>query len=141
MAHPAEPALPVDANVILRYLTDAPPALAERAARLFAAVERGEQAMLVEDVVFAEVVWTLASFYRLSKREIADALLALLAADGVQNPDKPTLQLALVLFHERNLDFADALLAARALNSSDKRLYSFDRDFDRVPGLTRLEPP
>ncbi len=132
--------LRIDANVILRYLTDEPRALADRAAILFRAVDAGECAVIMEDVVLAEVVWTLASFYGMRRPEIADALLKLLGAEGIRNADKETLQLALVLFHEKNLDFADALLAARALQTGEGALYSFDRDFDRVPGLTRYVP-
>ena len=136
----AETTLRVDANVILRFLTDEPRALADRAASLFRAVDAGECAVILEDVVLAEVVWTLASFYAMAKQEIADALLRLLGSDGIRSIDKETLQLALVLFHEKNLDFADALLAARARHMGDAALYSFDRDFDRVPGLTRYVP-
>lgn len=68
------------------------------------------------------------------------ALLTLLAEERVQSPDKATLQLALGLFHERNIAFVDALLAAKVLKSGEQELYSFDRDFDRIPGLLRREP-
>jgi len=57
----------IDANVILRYLTNEPAEQAERSARLFGAVARGEREVLLEDVVLAEVVWTLASFYRMPR--------------------------------------------------------------------------
>ena len=130
----------VDANVILRFLTGEPPPQAERAAKLFRSVEAGVAAVIVEDVVLAEVVWTLSSYYRMPKAEIAAALLELLADEGVPNADKASLQMALVLFREKNLDFADALLAARVINTGERELYSFDRDFDRVPGLSRKEP-
>jgi predicted nucleic acid-binding protein len=132
--------LRIDANVILRYLTDEPRGPADRAAALFRAVDAGGCSVILEDVVLAEVVWTLASFYRMAKSEIAVALLKLVGADGILSADKETLQLALVLFHEKNLDFADALLAARALQMGENAVYSFDRDFERVPGLTRYEP-
>ena len=132
--------LRIDANIILRYLTDEPRALADRAAVLFRAVDNGEATVIVEDIVLAEVVWTLASYYKMRKPEIAAALLKLLVSDGIHNSDKESLQLALVLFHEKNLDFADALLAARARQTGEDAVYSFDRDFDRVPGLTRYVP-
>ena len=35
--------------------------------------------------------------------------------------------------------FTDAYLAALALES-DGQVISFDRDFDRVPGVTRVDP-
>ncbi len=130
----------VDANIIIRFLTGEPDEQAERAARLFEAVDQGIVSLRLEDVVLAEVVWTLSSYYRMTKAEIASALLELLAAEGLQNPDKPALQVALILFRDRNLDFADALLAARILDARQAQLYSFDRDFDRVPGVRRREP-
>lgn len=136
----SEDAAPVDANVILRFLTGAPVEQAKRAGALFAAVDAGQIDLSLEDVVLAEVVWTLASYYRTPKDEIASLLLTLLASDGIHNPDKESLRLALVLFDEKNLDFADALLAARLLRRGRREVYSFDRDFDRVTGIVRCEP-
>jgi predicted nucleic acid-binding protein len=130
----------IDANIILRFLTNEPLHQAERAARLFAAIAAGHDEVLVEDVVLAEVVWTLASFYRMTKTEIATALLDLMSGPGMKNADKQSILLALVLYQEKNIDFADALLAAKALTHDEPEIYSFDRDFDRVPGLKRREP-
>ena len=50
------------------------------------------------------------------------------------------LRLALAFYDQRNMDFADGLLAAKALQDPAPAVYSFDRDFDRVPRLTRHEP-
>ena len=130
----------IDANIILRYLTNEPEEQAERTARLFEATARGEADLLVEEVVLAEVVWTLTSYYRMPRGDIASALLELLAEENIRAVDKESLRLALVIFSERNLDFADALLAAKALLSGDPVVYSFDRDFDRIPGVIRREP-
>lgn len=130
----------IDANIILRYLTNEPEEQAERTARLFAAVGRGDEEVLVEEVVLAEVVWTLASYYRMPRATISEVLLELLAEDGIRAADKESVRLSLVLFSERNLDFADALLAAKAIQSGDPVVYSFDRDLDRIPGVIRREP-
>ena len=86
------------------------------------------------------MVWTLTSYYRKDRREIADALLQLIADRNVVNPRKDELQAALALYRRLGLDFADALLAARVLAGDEHVLYSFDRDFDRVRGATRREP-
>ncbi len=43
-------------------------------------------------------------------------------------------------FHNRNIDFADALLAAKSLASDERALYSFGRDFDPILGLIGKEP-
>ncbi len=130
----------IDANIILRYLTNEPVEQAEGAARLFEAVARGDLEVLLEEVVIAEVLWTLSSFYRMPRRDIADVLLEVLAERNIHTTDSDAARLALILFSERNLDFADALLAAKALQSDDRIIYSFDRDFDRIQGVIRREP-
>lgn len=53
---------------------------------------------------------------------------------------KDALKTALVPLATYNLDFADALIAARTLEAGQSDLYSFDRDFDRIPGILRKEP-
>lgn len=130
----------LDTNIILRYVTDEPEAQAARSARLFKSVERGEEEVLLEEVILAEVVWTLSSYYQMPKVKIANSLLILLSLDYLRAVNKDALRLALVIFTDRNVDFADALLAAKALQSDDPTIYSFDRDFDRIPGIIRKEP-
>lgn len=130
----------VDTNVILRYMTNEPPEQAERAAKLFEAIANGNEHVLLEEVVCAEVIWTLSSYYRMPRRSIADVLLGLLAEGNIGALDKEAMRVALAIFSERNLDFADAILAAKALQSDDSVIYSFDRDFDRISGVIRREP-
>ncbi len=107
---------------------------------LFAAVAAGETELILEDVVLAETVWTLSSYYRVNRQEIAEVLLVLLAEDGIVNPDKAALERALALYGRHNVDFVDAFLAAQALVADPPEVYSFDHDFDRIPGVRRLEP-
>jgi len=49
----------VDANILLRLITNDPPDLAERAARLANRAEQGEITLKVTSIVVAEVVWVL----------------------------------------------------------------------------------
>ena len=79
-------------------------------------------------------------YYRLNRQEIAEALLVLLAEGCIVNPDKAALERALALYGRHNVDFVDAFLEAKALAASRPEVYSFDRDFDRLPGVRRIEP-
>lgn len=130
----------IDANVILRYLTNDPPEMAALAAALFDQIVDGRETGVIEDVVVAEVVWTLRSFYRTARADIARLLIEIIAEENIRNTDKPTLTAALTLYKEYNLGFADALLAARSLSHDDLDVVSFDRGLDRVPGVRRREP-
>src|SRR3989304_2055017 len=97
----------IDSNIILRYLTDEPPAQAEPVARLFNRIAAGEITVWVDDIVIAEVVWTLSSYYKMSRKETTEALLRLLSEEGIICERGSAVQAALVIFEEKNIDFVD----------------------------------
>jgi predicted nucleic-acid-binding protein len=130
----------VDANVILRFLTGDPAEMAAQARALFEDVEKGEVALLVDEIVVAEVVWVLHSFYRHPAAKISRVVQELLSREGFQAEDKPGLLAALSLFSEKNVDFADALVAVHMGREGIGEVFSFDQHFDRLPGITRLSP-
>jgi predicted nucleic acid-binding protein len=47
---------------------------------------------------------------------------------------------ALSIFEEVNVDFSDAVIAAEMSAADVEAIYSFDRDFDRISGISRFEP-
>ena len=125
--------LRVDANVLLRFLTGEPEGMAERAARLMRRAEEGEVLLILSPLVVAETVWVLKSFYRRSATEIAQVLIPLLSADGLEVRDREILVGALGLARDKNVDFADAVLALEAVRDRET-VCSFDEtDFRRLP--------
>jgi predicted nucleic acid-binding protein len=130
----------VDANVILRFLVGDPPDMAEQSARLFQAVENRAVTLVVDDIVVAEVVWVLGSYYRHAARDIAAVLRGFLLQDGIEAQERDTLLLALTLYETKNVDFADALLAARIEKRGIPAVFSFDEHFDRLEGVRRISP-
>lgn len=130
----------VDANVILRFLTGDPPDLAAAARALFDAVEQGQVTLFIDEIVVAEVVWVLHSFYHHSPTEIGRVIQELLSHEGLEATDKAGVLAALSLFAEKNVDFADALVAVHMGQQGVQEIYSFDRHFDRLPGVKRRVP-
>jgi predicted nucleic acid-binding protein len=130
----------IDANVILRYFTQDPPRLAEAAHKTFAAAQEGHVLLLLTPITVAEVVWVLESFYGYPKPRIAATVSQFLRSDGIEVIDLELLIRALHLYDEKNIDFADALLAAYALSRGINLVYSFDKHFSRIPGVEKLEP-
>jgi len=130
----------VDANVILRFLTGDPPDLAERARALFDAMERGEVTLLITEIVLAETVWVLQSFYGYPPQDIARVLREFLIHPGLEAEDKAGLLAALSLFADKNVDFADALVAVHMGRKDVQEVFSFDHHFDRLPGIIRRQP-
>jgi predicted nucleic-acid-binding protein len=130
----------VDANVILRHLTQDPPDQARAALALFRAAQEGRALLRVDAVTIAECVWVLTSVYGHGRGDIAKTLADFVTADGIETDDRDVLVAALRLYAAHNVDFVDALLAARMAHQHSTTVYSFDRDFDRLPGIERLDP-
>jgi predicted nucleic acid-binding protein len=54
--------------------------------------------------------------------------------------DRRAVLKALNLYASTTLDFGDAYIAASMDRMGSRTVYSFDRDFDRIKGIRRLEP-
>ena len=134
----------LDTNVILRYLTRDDEAKADACYELFQRVQRGEETLFTCEAIVAEVVFVLSSPrgpYRVSHEEIRARLVPILTLRGLRLPQKGVYLRALDLFaSSRFLDFEDTLAVAHMERQGMTEIVSYDRDFDRVPGLQRLEP-
>lgn len=128
----------VDTNVLVRFIVGEPPDLFEKSVTLMKAVEEGDVTLRVDEIIAAEVVWVLKSVYKFTPQEIGAAFLEILSQDGIQVPD--VIISALALFGSQGVSFGDALLAARMQQSGVMRVFSFDRHFDRIASVERLEP-
>lgn len=130
----------VDTNVFLRHLVADLPDQSPHATELLLTIERGDEQVQCSQVVILEVVFTLQKFYRLSLLEVKDLLLPVISLPGLRLPQKDLLEPAFDLAIEKNIDFQDALnvIIMHSLNLSE--IYSWDRHFDRIDGISRIEP-
>jgi len=127
----------VDTNVVVRHLTGEPPDLADRATRYFAT----ERDLLLTDLVVAETVYVLESFYEAPRSQVAEAVRSLLAFDSIVCVDPALLLRAIEIFEVDRLDFAESYLVACAESTGVGRVASFDQAIDRVDTVERVEPP
>jgi predicted nucleic acid-binding protein len=125
----------LDTNIIVRHLTGEPPAQARSATALLA----GDDELILTDLVLAEFVYVLESYYERPRKEVADAARALLAVPSVAS-DHELLLRAIELYENERLDFADAYLCAASEIWGIGVVASFDRRIDRIPSVQRLEP-
>lgn len=126
----------VDTNVLVRHLTGDPPAQARRATAFLA----GRHTLILTDLVLAELVYVLTSFYELSRQRVADLARSLLALPAIVTADDLLLLRSIELFERHRLGFADAYIAAAAEISGVSTVVSFDRRLDRVGSIKRSEP-
>ncbi|MEO6371150.1 MAG: PIN domain-containing protein [Acidimicrobiales bacterium] len=127
----------VDTNILIRHLTGDPPEMAARATTYLAAASQ----LLLADLIVAETVYVLESFYKAPRTQIADSIRSLLAFEPIVTVDPALLLRAIELYEEDRLDFADAYLVACAETTGVGTVVSFDRSIDRVGTVHRIEPP
>lgn len=129
----------VDTNVLARFFTGEPPEMAVKARGLVERADNGEIVLVVLPVIVAELTYTLESFYEMERKEVATKLLSFLESRGIEAVESTRVMDALARCRDRNVHFADAYLAAAAVDLGNP-VASFDRDFDKFKDVRRVEP-
>ncbi|GAB6063295.1 PIN domain-containing protein [Deferrisoma palaeochoriense] len=131
----------VDTNLFLRYLTNDDPAKADRVERLLDQAQDGEVRLVTAEMVIAEIVWVLESYYGLGRAEVAPLVRGILATPGLEVVNGNLVARALDHYETLNIDFVDGYIAALMEHLGIEDLYSFDKKHaDRLRGIRRLEP-
>jgi predicted nucleic-acid-binding protein len=95
---------------------------------------------MLADVVVAECVCVLESFYEVERQRVAELLRAAIAMRSIETVDTASLLRALEVYEVDRLDFAEAYLVAQAESTGVGAILTFDRSVDRVSTVKRQEP-
>jgi len=126
----------VDASVVIRFLTEDDPKKAQKFSQLLTS---NKVKLEITDVTFAEIFWTLKSFYKAEKTKTLDALNSLINEPAVMC-NFEILQKTIELLINHNISLIDAYTATWAKKFSQGEVLSYDKDFDKLDSITRLEP-
>ena len=132
----------LDTNILLRHLMNDDPVQSPASLALIEAIEQRRVTAWTSDLVIAEVVFVLANkrTYNLSREAIRDLLLPLINLAGLKLPRKRLYKRIFELYTTLPIDYIDCFHAALVERWRPAELYSFDTDFDRILGITRVEP-
>jgi len=136
----ANPPRYLDTNVLLRLLTRDDENKAARARALLMRIERGDERVVTSSLVVFEVVFTLQSFYKVPKGQIREMLLHLISMRALGLAGKSVFRRAFDMYVDTAVSFADAYTVAAMEARGLREVYSWDLDFDHIPGITRVEP-
>ncbi len=118
----------IDTSVVVRYLTNDPPNMAEAAAKFI----DSDQPLILSDVILAETAYMLSSVYDVPRMALVDALSGFIQRRNIHllNLSKPLALDALRLCrNSKRHSFADALLWAEARHNSSRQILTFDERF------------
>jgi len=130
----------VDTNIFLRYLTNDIPEQAKLLENLIRQALDGEIQLVVNSMVFAEIVWTLQSFYKYPKEDIDKIVSGLIASRAFEIDEREILLQALDDFNSFNIDFIDAYIGTWMKEHCISHIFTFNKkDFKRIPEITIAE--
>ncbi len=138
MTHPC-----CDTSIIIRLITGDDAAKQARASALFERVEQRILSLAAPDTVIADAVFVLTSkrLYNLPRADVAAKLTTLVRLPNFHVENREAILRALNLFGTTShLDFGDTLIIAQMQQRGERTVYSYDADFDGIPGVTRREP-
>lgn len=131
----------LDTNVIVRHITQDHETQSPLATAYLGRIGRGEIEARITDTVVFETVFLLERFYRIPRPDIRDQLVNLLELPSIRYAGRKRIREIFDLYVTRPaLSFADCLHAVVVLRQGLSGIVSFDRGFDRVPGLVCIEP-
>lgn len=128
----------IDTNIILRLLLADHPTLHIQAKEIFSQAETGKHKIYLDEVIVAEAVWVLGTFYKQPKAKIASPLIQLISQPWVVNPRKKLILKSLDMFSSKNLNYIDCWFLCLSksqgfmLETLDRKLHQFASRLETV---------
>jgi len=127
----------VDTNVFLRFFVRDVEPFYQKAMELFEKAERGEARIETSDLVIAEIVWVLESFYAFSKDEIRDVIEVILETKNIKVANNERVKQAVNLYSSGKMDFIDAYNISYVKAKGHKKVATFDiKHYKNVEGIS-----
>ena len=130
----------LDTNIFLRFFLKENELVFKDLERLFNEIISGKIVCLSNEIIIAEVIWVLDRFYKWNKEKICENIELILNTPNIRFRERSIIIEAVNLYKDKNISFIDAynyfFMRANGIN----KIYSFDRDFDKLPDIKRLEP-
>ena len=125
----------LDTNVLIRYLVQDDPKQSRAANKFIIQFADSETTLFIPLSVTLETEWVLRSVYVFPKESIIEVFVSLLETREMQFQDEASVERAIFLFREHNVDFADCLHVAAAFTHDHLPMMSFDKQASRVEGI------
>ena len=123
----------IDTNIILRYL------LGEKESTKIEKILNGKDHLVVPDIVVAEVVWTLQRYYKWEKTKIVELFISIFSNANIEF-NQTQIFSTFETYLKFNVKYADAYIYQQMNQKKLKYIYSYDREFDRLKEIQRIEP-
>lgn len=121
----------IDTNILVRYLIRDNEQQFQKALDIIKTANTSQQDLYIDEVVVAETVWVLKSYYQQEKSTICESLTKLINLPVFSNPRKPILLQAISIYTENNISYVDAWLLSIA-HHKKLDLQTFDQKLTKL---------
>lgn len=129
----------VDTNVFLRFFVRDVESLYLKAKDLFEKTEKGQVKLETSDLVIAEIVWVLESYYVFSRSEIKEVIETILETKNLKVANHSRVKEAVDLYSTGKMDFIDAYNIAYIKAKDFKKVATFDvKHFKNIEGVANV---
>lgn len=126
----------VDTNVFLRFFIRDVESFYHKAMSLFEKAESAQAKLETSDMVIAEIVWVLESYYDFSKPEIREVVDTILETKNLKVANRSRVKEAVDLYSSGKMDFIDAYNIAYMKAKDFKKVATFDfKHFKNIEGV------
>lgn len=117
----SNPQSALDTNVLLRFLLKDHPTLSPQARNI---ILTGKH--YLDEIILAQVIWVLSSYYKQSRHDIAVSIDKLLSLPHLMNPRKSLILQAVQLYKDTSLEYVDCWLLTVS-KAHNLNLTTFDK--------------
>jgi predicted nucleic-acid-binding protein len=123
----------VDTNVLVRYIVEDDVSQSRAAALMVERAAEKGQLIFVSQIVLCELVWVLSYAYGFERKEVAAILNELRRVAQIQIEDPDQVGRSIERYTSDKGDFADYLIAERAVANGSEWVATFDRALHKDP--------
>jgi uncharacterized protein len=129
----------VDTNVFLRFFIRDVESFYHKAEDLFEKAESGQAKLETSDMVIAEIVWVIESYYDFSKPEIKEVVDTILETKNLKVANHSRVKEAVSLYISGKMDFIDAYNIAYMKSKDFTKVATFDaKHFKNIEGISNI---
>jgi len=131
----------LDSNIIVYALNSDLPEY-RYCKSLFEKVAKGEEIIAVPSIVFMESYHALVYAFKFDSAEVKKKLIAIIDSENIVifEISTSTILYAFEIAGQYKIGGRDSLISASLLENNIKKIYSHDKDFDKIKEIDRLDP-
>lgn len=114
----------IDTNILVRILVKDNE---EQANLVLDFIKQNTSPIVINSIIFCELVWVLESCYNYSKEEIVEGLLHVLKIKQFLIPEKEIIKQSLNLYRQTKIDFSDVLIGYKNKLENCHYTITFDK--------------